>query len=86
MAQNNISKETNGFLFDNLTKLCHLKVGDTIETNDGRYKVKDFVQICIMKDNIPFPGYCVFTETGEKILSNDVINVVGVECDFNNKA
>ena len=81
MAQNNISKVSNGFLFDSLTKLCCIKIGDTIETDKGKYKVKDFVKVCIMKHDIPYPGYCVFTETGEKIFSNDVINVVGVEYD-----
>lgn len=81
MTQNNISKVSNAFLFDNLTKICRIKIGDTIETNKGKYKVKDFAQVCIMKNNTPYPGHCIFTETGEKIFSNDVINVVGVEYD-----
>ena len=74
-------KESRGFLFDNMTKMCRLKAGDTIETKDAEYKVKDLVQVCIMKDNITYPGFCVITETGEKIFSNDVINVVGIEYD-----
>lgn len=58
-------------------KMCCLTVGDTIETNNGTHKVADFSQICIFKENIPFPAHMIMTETGEKkITSTDVINVV----------
>ena len=72
-------KTTNGFLFDNFKKICSLTVGDTIETNTGTYKVADFTQIFSLLENIPLPGHVITTETGEKIMSTDVINVVGVE-------
>ena len=38
-------------------------------------------QIYRSQNNTPYPGHCIFTETGEKIFSNDVVNVVGVEYD-----
>lgn len=69
-------KKTSTFLFDNFKKICCLTVGDTIETNNGTYKVADFSQICILRENIPFPAHMIMTETGEKIISTDVINVV----------
>lgn len=71
-------KQTSSFLFDDFKKICCLTVGDTIETNNGKYKVADFNQICVFKDDIPYPGHAIITETGEKIMSTDVINVVDV--------
>ena len=73
-----MAKRTNGFLFDNFKKECCLTIGDTIETKDGVYKVADFSQICVLKDNIPFPSHVITTETGEIIMSTDVINVIGI--------
>jgi len=65
--------------------MCHLKVGDIVETKYGKYKVKDFAQICIMKENIPYPGYGIITESGDKITSDNVINVVGASYNILSK-
>ena len=74
-----MEKKTNGFVFDNFQKMCCLTVGDTIETNDASYKVADFLQIILSEKNTQFPGHVIITETGEKIISKDVIKVIGVE-------
>lgn len=62
--------------------MCCLTVGDTIQTDNGEYKVADFNQICILRNDIPYPAHAITTENGEIIVSTDVINVVGVyyEC------
>lgn len=74
-----MEKKTNTFIFDNFKKMCCLTVGDTIQTDNGEYKVSDFSQICVLRNGMPYPSYAITTENGDIIVSTDVVNVVGVE-------